>query len=112
MAQQNGISLAADDGPTLNAGLVFQRLWTSIAKKTLYFCDFSGGSGPPFPPLDPPMGTIANSEETQVKYGILLQYAAFHQGLHSLKNQKGTRNHVFETLCAPHGWCSLLKQWL
>ena len=45
-------------------------------------------------------GTIANSEETQVKCGILLQYAAFHQGLHSLKIQKGTRNHVFETLSA------------
>ena len=33
-----------DDGPTMNVGLVFQKFWTSVAKK-LYFCDFPGGGG-------------------------------------------------------------------
>ena len=41
----------ADDGPTLNVGLVFHRFWTGIAKKKLYFCDFSVGSGLPVFPL-------------------------------------------------------------
>ena len=46
----------ADDGPTLNTGLVLQRFWTSIAKKKLYFYDFSGGDPDPLSPsLDPPM---------------------------------------------------------
>ena len=51
--------LHADDEPRLNAGLIgsfvlFQGIWTSIniAKKTLYFCDFSGGGGGSGP-LDP-----------------------------------------------------------
>ena len=35
----------ANDGPTLNAGLVFEGIRTSIAKKPLYFCNFSGGEG-------------------------------------------------------------------
>ena len=36
----------ADDDPTLNTGLVIcdcQGIRASIAKKNLYFCDFSGG---------------------------------------------------------------------
>ena len=51
----------ADDGPTLNAGLVFQVFWTSIAKKPyivvifVCVCGGGGGSGPPVPSLDPPM---------------------------------------------------------
>ena len=46
----------ADDGPTLNAGFViFKGIRTSIAKETLYFCDFLGVSGPPVPPLYPHM---------------------------------------------------------
>ena len=52
----------ADDGPTLNAGLVplcfFQGIWTSIAKKPYIFVIFHGGGGvrpPVSPPLDPPM---------------------------------------------------------
>ena len=55
--QRNAIEMAfrwcADDGPTLNAGLV---AWDpdQYCKETLYFCDFKGGSGP-CPPLDPPM---------------------------------------------------------
>ena len=43
----------ADGGPTLNAGLVFQGIRTSIAKKPYIFCDFSGG------PLDPLMDNEA-----------------------------------------------------
>ena len=52
----------ADDGQTLNAGLVaaiFQEIRTCIA---LYFCDFSGGggggggSGPPVPPSGSALG--------------------------------------------------------
>ena len=42
-----------DDGPTLNAGLVaaiFQGIWICIARKPLYFCDFSGGVQSPSPP--------------------------------------------------------------
>ena len=50
----------ADDGPTLNAGLVafcdFQGVRTSIAKEPYIFVIFQlgggGGSGPPVPPLD------------------------------------------------------------
>ena len=55
----------ADDGPTLNSGLValrfFRRSGPGVSAVLLYetlnFCDFSGGSGsgPPSPPLDPPM---------------------------------------------------------
>ena len=47
-----------DDSPRLNAGLVsfviFQGIRTSIAKKPYAG---QGGSGPPVPPLDPPMPT-------------------------------------------------------
>ena len=43
----------ADDSPTLNAELVFQRFWTGIAKKPYIFVIFQrgggGGSGPPVP---------------------------------------------------------------
>ena len=50
----------ADDGPTLNAGLVaaiFQGIRTSIARKPYIFVIFQGGRGrTPFPPLDPHMG--------------------------------------------------------
>ena len=48
----------ADDGPTLNAGLVallFYRGFGQVLLKTLHFCDFQRGSGPPVPPLDPHM---------------------------------------------------------
>ena len=50
-----------DDGPTLNAGLValcFSGDPDQYCYETQYFCDFSGWggeSGPPVPPLDPPM---------------------------------------------------------
>ena len=41
--------LRADDGPTLNAGLVaicfFQGIQIRIAKKPYMFCDFSRGEG-------------------------------------------------------------------
>ena len=43
----------ADDGPTLNAGLVaaiFQGTRTCIARKPYIFVIFHGGSGPPGPP--------------------------------------------------------------
>ena len=42
----------ADDGLTMNDGLVFQGIWTSIAKKQHFFMIFSGGVGqsPPPPP--------------------------------------------------------------
>ena len=38
--------------------VIFQGIRTSIAKKPLNFCDFSGGGGvrTPCPPLDPHMG--------------------------------------------------------
>ena len=39
----------------LGSFVIFQGIRTRIAKKNLYFCDFPGGSGPPVPPLDPPM---------------------------------------------------------
>ena len=61
--QRNTIEMAfrwrADDGLTLNAGLVallFFRDPDQNCKETLYFFCFSGGSRPPVsPPLDPPM---------------------------------------------------------
>ena len=46
----------SDDGPTLNAGLValcFFRGSEPVLLRNPIFCDFSGGSGPPVPPLDP-----------------------------------------------------------
>ena len=59
----NAIQMAfgwrADDGPTLNAGLVafvnFRGIWVSIAKKPCSYVINQGGrkSGTPFPPLDP-----------------------------------------------------------
>ena len=43
--------------------MIFQRIQTSIAKKP-YFCDFSGeGSGPPVPPLDPPMSMFLQADK-------------------------------------------------
>ena len=50
----------ADDGPTLNAGLVaavFQGIRTCIVRKSLIFVFFQGGgvSGSPVPPPDPHM---------------------------------------------------------
>ena len=52
----------ADDGPTLNDGLValcFSGDLDQYCKETLYFCEFSGGLGValglPVTPLDPPM---------------------------------------------------------
>ena len=50
----------ADNGPTLNAGLVakncdFSGDLDQYFLETLFFCDFSGGPGPS--PLDPPMTT-------------------------------------------------------
>ena len=59
--QQNAIEMAfcwrANDGPTLNAGLVaaifFQGIQTSIAKKPNNFEIFQGGWGPD--PLSPPL---------------------------------------------------------
>ena len=47
----------ADDGPTLNAGLVAAifRGSGSVLLENPIFCDFSGGSGPPALPLDPHM---------------------------------------------------------
>ena len=60
--QRSAISMAfrwrADDGPTLNAGLVpFQEILTSIAKIPYIFVIFQRGdrSGSPAPHLDPPM---------------------------------------------------------
>ena len=63
--QRNAIEMAfrwrADDGPTLNAGLVASRFFRGSGPKllrTLYFCNFPGGGGPPAPPpppLDPHM---------------------------------------------------------
>ena len=45
--QQNAIEMAfcwwADDGPTLNAGLVALWIWTSIAKQPYIFVIFQGG---------------------------------------------------------------------
>ena len=35
--------------------MIFQGIGTSIAKKPYAFVIFQKGSGPPFPPLDPPM---------------------------------------------------------
>ena len=51
----------ADDGPSLNAGLValyFKGIPTSIAKEPYIYVIFQGGGGgggPPVPPLDPHM---------------------------------------------------------
>ena len=44
----NGVSLAANDDPTLNAGF-FKGIRTSIAKNP-YFCDFFQGEGVRTPP--------------------------------------------------------------
>ena len=54
--QENLIKWCFADGQKLNSGLVFQRIWTSIAKKP-YILWFFRGSGPPVapPPLDPPV---------------------------------------------------------
>ena len=59
--QQNAILMVfrwrANDGPTLNAGLIdviLQRIRTRIAKKPYIFCDFSwggGGGGSRSPPV-------------------------------------------------------------
>ena len=52
----------ADDGPTLNAGLVFHGIWTSNAKKPYIFVIFQGGHRPPVPPLDPGMSKPDSSK--------------------------------------------------
>ena len=57
---QNAIEMAicwlADDGPTLNACLVFQGNWTNIAKEPYSFLIFQWGLGALVPPtLDPHM---------------------------------------------------------
>ena len=44
----------ADDGPTLNTGLVFQGIRTSIAKKPYIFVIFQGGGGGGLDPMSPP----------------------------------------------------------
>ena len=61
--QRNAILMAfrwrADDGPTLNAGLValcFSGDPDQFCYETLYFCDFSGGGGPDLLP-PPPSGS-------------------------------------------------------
>ena len=63
--QQNAIYMAfrlrADDGPTLNAGLVaviLQGILTSTAKEPYIFVIIQVGSGPPVPPLDPHMKVL------------------------------------------------------
>ena len=43
----------ADDGSTLNAGLVFRGVRASTAKKACIFEMFRGGGPDPCPPLDP-----------------------------------------------------------
>ena len=74
----------AEDGPTLNAGLVFQGTQTSIAiKKPYIFVIFQGGgrSGPPVPPLDPcicliethPMSTHNMGLYEELKNTILIK---------------------------------------
>ena len=56
--QRNAILMAfrwrADDGPILNAGLVAMYFFRG-SKKPYIFVIFQEGSGPPAPPLDPPM---------------------------------------------------------
>ena len=51
----------ADDGPKLNAGLVFQGIWTIIAKKPCIFLYFfrGGGLDALCPPLDPRMQNMS-----------------------------------------------------
>ena len=56
----------ANDGQTLNAGLValnFQGIRTSIAKKSYIFVIIRGGGGVsiPVPPLDPRMENIVKT---------------------------------------------------
>ena len=41
----------------LGSFVIFQGIWTSIAKKTYNFVIFQGGSGPPALPLDPHMNS-------------------------------------------------------
>ena len=54
----------ADDDPTLNAGLVFQGFWTSIAKKPYIFVIFQGGGGPDPQslPLERPCIDVASNQ--------------------------------------------------
>ena len=59
----NGVSHACWWWPNIECWLggfvVFQGIWTRIAKKPYIFCDFSGGgSRPHVPPLDPHMRPI------------------------------------------------------
>ena len=80
--QRNAISMAfrwrADGGPTLNAGLV--ALWfyrgsgPVLLRKPLILIFFrGGGSGPPVPPLDPPMifGTYRIAEQQNTLASLL-----------------------------------------
>ena len=54
----NGVSLACWWWPNIECWLgsiaIFQGIWIWMLR-TLYFCDFSGGLGPPVSPLDPHM---------------------------------------------------------
>ena len=54
----------ADDGPTLNAGLVafrFSRDTDQYCLETLYFCDVQGGGGPD--PMSPPLSESALADK-------------------------------------------------
>ena len=65
--------LRADDGPTLNAGLVallfFQGIWTSIAKKPYIFVIFQRGGCPD--PMSPLLICPCTKLRVGAKYGYL-----------------------------------------
>ena len=67
--QRNAIEMAfrwaRDDGPTLNAGLGFQRIRTSLARKPYIFMNFQGGGGPD--PL-PPSGSVHELLDAKFQY--------------------------------------------
>ena len=62
---------------------IFYGIWTCIAKKALYFCDFPGGSPDPLsPPLDPPTALIyllynlnvyVLGDDALISYGSFIQ---------------------------------------
>ena len=58
--QQNAIEMASNIECWLGSFVIFQGIWTSIAKKPYIFVILQGRgwSGPPPPPLDPPMHDI------------------------------------------------------
>ena len=57
----------ANDGPTLNTGyggfVIFQGIWTSIAKEPYSFVIFQGGPDPLSSPLDPPTRQTCQTNE-------------------------------------------------